>query len=102
MLPASSTTTEATRLRRIAPRRSRQPSAPAKRRDSGLAFRTWIRAYRSTMDLPLNTARDDFVPPTWVPVGACTLPTRKQPLRVAEFDALFAAALRSVERPAGG
>jgi hypothetical protein len=35
---------------------------------------------------------------TWVPVDACTLPTADQPLRVAEFDALFAASLRSVER----
>lgn len=29
----------------------------------------------------------------------CTLPTDEQPLRVAEFDDLFAAALRSVARP---
>ncbi|WP_433222030.1 hypothetical protein ACQP00_22355 [Dactylosporangium sp. CS-047395] len=28
---------------------------------------------------------------------ACTLPTAEQPLRLAEFDALFARALRSVE-----
>jgi hypothetical protein len=33
----------------------------------------------------------------WVP-EACTLPTAQQPLRVAEFDDLFAGALRSVER----
>ncbi|HEV2088095.1 MAG TPA: hypothetical protein VGR21_07270 [Cryptosporangiaceae bacterium] len=30
---------------------------------------------------------------------ACTLPVAEQPLRVAEFDALFAASLRAVERP---
>lgn len=36
----------------------------------------------------------------WVPVDACTLPTAAQPLRLAEFDALFAAALRDVERVA--
>lgn len=30
--------------------------------------------------------------------SACTLPTPEQPLRVAEFDALFAASLRRVER----
>jgi thioredoxin len=36
----------------------------------------------------------------WAPVDACTLPTAEQPLREAEFDALFAAALRGVERPA--
>lgn len=35
---------------------------------------------------------------TWVPL-ACTLPTREQPLRSAEFDALFAASLTRVERP---
>ncbi|MEV4125258.1 hypothetical protein [Nocardia sp. NPDC049707] len=33
----------------------------------------------------------------WVP-DACTLPTAEQPLRVAEFTDLFAAALRRVER----
>ena len=34
---------------------------------------------------------------TWVP-DACTLPTAEQPLRVAEFDVLFAAAVRPAER----
>ncbi|WP_109474685.1 hypothetical protein [Ornithinimicrobium cavernae] len=29
---------------------------------------------------------------------ACTMPTTERPLRLAEFDALFAAAVRSVER----
>jgi hypothetical protein len=33
----------------------------------------------------------------WVP-HACTLPTVEQPLRVAEFDQLFATALRTTER----
>ncbi|MBL8924738.1 MAG: hypothetical protein JNM77_00660 [Pseudonocardia sp.] len=33
----------------------------------------------------------------WVP-EACTLPTAEQPLRVAEFDELFATAVRPVER----
>jgi len=41
-------------------------------------------------------------PPTapvgWVPVDACTLPSAEQPLRVAEFDDLFTATLRAVER----
>jgi hypothetical protein len=32
----------------------------------------------------------------WVPVDACTLPTAEQPLRVAEFDHLFATSLRDV------
>ncbi|MEU1387977.1 MULTISPECIES: hypothetical protein [unclassified Nonomuraea] len=34
----------------------------------------------------------------WAP-AACTLPTAEQPLRVAEFDALFADAVRGVARP---
>jgi hypothetical protein len=33
----------------------------------------------------------------WAPT-ACTLPASERPLRAAEFDALFAAALRSVHR----
>jgi hypothetical protein len=36
---------------------------------------------------------------SWVPVDACTLPTPEQPLRAAEFDALFADALLAVEIP---
>ncbi len=35
----------------------------------------------------------------WVP-EACTLPTAEQPLRVAEFEGLFVAALRAVNRVA--
>ncbi|MFF3444646.1 hypothetical protein [Streptosporangium sp. NPDC002721] len=34
----------------------------------------------------------------WVP-SACTLPTAEQPLRVAEFDALFADAVQAITRP---
>ncbi|WP_049563987.1 hypothetical protein [Nonomuraea sp. SBT364] len=34
----------------------------------------------------------------WVP-SACTLPTAEQPLRVAEFDALFADAVQELARP---
>ncbi|MEV4296463.1 hypothetical protein [Microbispora rosea] len=34
----------------------------------------------------------------WAP-SACTLPTTEQPLRVAEFDTLFATAVRAVRRP---
>ncbi|WP_084516702.1 hypothetical protein [Microtetraspora niveoalba] len=37
----------------------------------------------------------------WAP-AACTLPTAEQPLRVAEFDALFAEAVRAVRRPERG
>jgi hypothetical protein len=36
---------------------------------------------------------------TWAPLE-CTLPIVERPLRVAEFDALFAAALRGLARPA--
>ena len=35
----------------------------------------------------------------WAP-AACTLPTAERPLRVAEFDDLFAAAVRDVHRGA--
>ncbi|MGC0386679.1 hypothetical protein [Streptomyces sp. SAI-129] len=35
---------------------------------------------------------------TWVP-QSCTLPTAEQPLRVAEFDALFAERLTGMSRP---
>jgi hypothetical protein len=38
----------------------------------------------------------------WAPVDACRLPTEEQPLREAEFDTLFATALRKVERPERG
>jgi hypothetical protein len=38
----------------------------------------------------------------WVPVDSCTLPTADRPLRAAEFDDLFATALRAVQRPAAG
>lgn len=34
----------------------------------------------------------------WTP-AACTLPTAERPLRLAEFDELFAAAVRGVDRP---
>jgi hypothetical protein len=34
---------------------------------------------------------------SWVPVDACALPTAEQPLRVAEFDDVFADHLESVE-----
>lgn len=37
----------------------------------------------------------------WAPVDACTLPTVEQPLRVAEFDTLFAETLTSIERSGG-
>lgn len=37
--------------------------------------------------------------PEWAPV-ACTLPTAERPLRLAEFDELFATAVRRVDRVA--
>ncbi|MGA5758758.1 hypothetical protein [Nonomuraea bangladeshensis] len=42
-----------------------------------------------------NLAPDEV----WAP-DACTLPTVERPLRVAEFDALFAGTVRAVRRPA--
>lgn len=36
--------------------------------------------------------------PAWVP-QSCTLPSVERPLRVADFDALFASALRTLHRP---
>ncbi|MGW5381802.1 hypothetical protein [Nocardia sp. NPDC003963] len=44
------------------------------------------------------TAADGDHGSAWVPVQVCTLPTREQPLRVAEFDALFRDAARSIVR----
>lgn len=37
-------------------------------------------------------------PATWVPGDTCTLPSAAQPLRLAEFDDLFATAVRTVDR----
>jgi hypothetical protein len=51
------------------------------------------------MDLPMTAPRSCPAPADWVPVEACTLPTAAQPLRAADFDDLFAAALCAVERP---
>lgn len=41
---------------------------------------------------------DIELPVAWVP-SACTLPSADQPLRVAEFDELFATSARTIERP---
>ncbi|MEU3642963.1 thioredoxin domain-containing protein [Lentzea sp. NPDC034063] len=40
--------------------------------------------------------------PSWVPAGACMLPTADQPARLAEFDALFTTSLHEVHRHAPG
>ena len=53
------------------------------------------------MDLPLTAPRTGPEPADWVPVDACSLPTAEQPLRVAEFDDLFATSLTAVARPPG-
>src|SRR5689334_7657995 len=53
-----------------------------------LASGTWVQAYRWRMDELMWTS-------------ACTLPTVERPVRLAEFDALFADAVRSVRREAG-
>jgi len=39
---------------------------------------------------------------SWVPVDTCALPTAEQPLRLAEFTALFTASLRDVARVGPG
>ena len=49
--------------------------------------------------MPMPDPRPGPAPADWVAVDACTLPTADQPLRVAEFDDLFATALRAIERP---
>ena len=51
------------------------------------------------MSLPPFAPHPGPAPADWAPVGACTLPTADQPLRVAKFDDLFATALRAIERP---
>jgi hypothetical protein len=46
------------------------------------------------MTAPMTGAAAPDPGMAWVPVDACTLPTAEQPLRVAEFDELFATSLR--------
>ena len=50
------------------------------------------------MNMPIPDPRPGPAP-DWVAVDACALPTADQPLRVAEFDDLFATALRAIEPP---
>lgn len=56
----------------------------------GVASGTWVQAYRRGMTTPASSDN-------WAP-SACTLPPADRPLRQAEFDTLFATALRSVHR----
>ncbi len=51
-----------------------------------------------TYRLTVMRMRHDDVNEAWVP-AACTLPNAAQPIRVAEFDDLFAAAVLAVDRP---
>jgi hypothetical protein len=51
------------------------------------------------MNSPKTASRTGPSPAAWVPVDSCTLPTSEQPLRVGEFDDLFAATLHAVEHP---
>ena len=56
-----------------------------------LEFGTGVRAYRRIMD-PMMPSPTDCAP------DACTLPTAERPLRIAEFDDLFADRRLSVDR----
>jgi hypothetical protein len=59
---------------------------------STLASGTWVQVYRRSM-----TDTNALVEGSWV-AQECTLPTVEQPLRLAEFDEMFAAAVVAVER----
>jgi hypothetical protein len=48
------------------------------------------------MTAPKTATTGPYPGMAWVPVDSCTLPTAEQPLRVAEFDELFATSLRDV------
>jgi hypothetical protein len=54
------------------------------------------------MTAPMTGATVPAPDIAWVPVDACTLPTADQPLRVAEFDELFATSLRAAQPSADG
>jgi hypothetical protein len=60
-----------------------------------LASDTWVQVYRRVMNENLKV-QDDWVP------ASCTLPTVEQPLRRAEFDALFAEGVLAVEQTSSG
>ena len=66
--------------------KARRRNMAGQRRDwrAALAFRTQVRVYSRGMRRNLLASDEDWVP------DACTLPTIEQPLRRAEFDALFA------------
>jgi hypothetical protein len=58
-----------------------------------VAIGTWVRVYRRIMSMS-----ELDVTESWVS-QSCTLPTAERPLRAAEFDTLFAEAVRRVEHP---
>jgi hypothetical protein len=69
-------------------------------RGSGFAFGTKVRVYRRIMcNEQTQSAGADAgsAELAWVP-QSCTLPSVEQPLRIAEFDGLFASSLRDVQR----
>jgi hypothetical protein len=53
------------------------------------------------MDVSITDLPSRDLAAGWVAGDACTLPAVEQPLRMAEFDRLFATSLREVRRPAG-
>ena len=61
-----------------------------------------IRPYRSVMTGPASGTTTSDPDLAWAPVDGCTLPAASRPPRIAEFDELFATALRDVARPAAG
>ncbi|HLS15076.1 MAG TPA: hypothetical protein VK095_11250 [Beutenbergiaceae bacterium] len=48
--------------------------------------------------MTIKVTTSQAVRTNWVPVEACTLPTADQPLRLAEFEELFASGLHAAER----
>lgn len=50
------------------------------------------------MDTTTDHTDDHDCGVAWASVDACTLPTDERPLRLAEFDDLFATSLRRVDR----
>lgn len=64
----------------------------------GLVSGTQVRAYSRSMADKISVLEGHSdLPATWVALDACTLPTVERPVRVAEFDALFAESLVGVE-----
>lgn len=63
--------------------------------DSMLATCTRVQAYRGPMNASTTSGPGGL---EWASVEACTLPTVERPLRLAEFDDLFATNLQSIER----